>query len=354
MTPGPTDPAGLVDRWVALGIDHLEHPLLLVVLVPIALLPLALALRRRPAVPWPAMAEAAGAGARRREIGPFAGAGLRSLALLCLAGVLAGPRAVREVPPEPGLGLDLLLVVDASRSMASIDGWAEAGGSAARTRLDVAREAVARFAERRVFAGDRVGLVVFGDRAFTQCPLTSDGALVADALRRVEVGVAGDATALGDALALAVRRASATAGDAADARTVVLLTDGRSNAGDVPIGIATALAVGESVRVHTVAIGADGGDVAVETPAGLRFEHHDPDPATLRRIAERTGGRFFAVRHPADLLAVYAAIDALERSQRPLPRRRREAPRPEPLLATAGGAILLELLGLRAWRRTLP
>jgi Ca-activated chloride channel family protein len=218
----------------------------------------------------------------------------------------------------------------------------------------VAREAVARFAERRVFAGDRVGLVVFGASAFTQCPLTRDGALLADALRRVEVGVAGDATALGDALALAVRRASGAAGGAADARAVVLLTDGRSNAGDVPIGIATALAVGESVRVHTVAIGGDGGEVAVETPAGLRFERHDPDPATLRRIAERTGGRFFAVRHPADLLAVYAAIDALERAERPLPLRRREAPRPEPLLATAGVAILVELLGLRVWRRTLP
>jgi len=351
--------SGLATDWPALaalvdllGIDALAHPERLIVLAPLALLPLALALRPRPALVWPAVQEAARAGARRREPAAWIGAALRSVALLCLAVALAGPVAVRALPPPPGLGLDLLLVLDASGSMAAIEPGATPGGGG--TRLEIAREAVARFTDRRVHAGDRVGLVAFGATAFTACPLTADRRLLAAALARIAVGVAGDATALGDALALAVERSTRVPAERAGARAIVLLTDGRSNAGEVPVGVATALAAGEAVRVHTVAIGGDEREVAVETPGGLRFERHAPDPETLRRIADRTGGRYFRVRSGADLLAVYAAIDALERSPRPLPTRRAERGRPEPLLAAAAGLVVLELCLLRFVRRPLP
>jgi Ca-activated chloride channel family protein len=337
------------------GIDGFERAWLLVLLAPLALLPVASAWRTRgPAVPWPAFAEARAAGASRREPRRWLDAGMRSAALLCLAAVMAGPFALREHAPPSGLGLDLVLAVDASGSMGAIDAGGGAGGGAVRTRLDVAREAVARFARERSFAGDRVGLIVFGESAFTQCPLTHDAALLGEALGRVAVGVAGDATALGDALALAVKRVLAAPDTARDARAVVLLTDGRSNAGQVPIGVATALAAAESVRVHTVAIGRGGGEVAVETASGIRFERHEPDLHALRTIAERTGGRFFVVHGAGDLLAVYAAIDALERGPRTLPARRRVEPRPEPLLAGAAGLLFAELLIGRALGRTLP
>jgi len=344
--------AWMVRLVSSIGIDRFEHPEWLFGLLPLALVPLGLALRPRPAIPWPAWREAVLAGAFSREAGPVLIALLRSLALVGIALVLAGPRSVRELPPEPGLGLDLILVLDTSRSMASIETMHAGSAAQQRTRLDLAREAVARFASTRLFAGDRVGLVVFGDTAFTQCPPTHDGALLAGALARVDVGIAGDATALGDALALAVKRA--THPEAARERAIVLLTDGRSNAGVVPVGVATALAVGESVRVHTVAIGRGGAPVAVETAAGLRLEQHEPDPETLRRIAERTGGRAFAVRGPTDLLAVYSAIDALERGERPLPTRFLERTRPEPLLAAAGGLLAGEILLGRILFRRLP
>lgn len=335
-----------------MGIDRLAHADRLLWLVPLALLPLFFASRRRAAISWPAMAEAGAAGAKTRELSPWLGAALRTLALLCLAVVVAEPRLERLLPPEPGQGLDLVLVVDASGSMAAIEPGAGASTDVPRTRLAMAREAVTRFADRRVFAGDRVGLVVFGDTAFTQCPLTSDGALLADALKRVDVGVAGEATALGDALALAVKRVLGA--DASTSRAIVLLTDGRSNAGEVPVSVATSLAVGESIRVHTVAIGSGGNEVAVESPAGIRFERHDPDPEALRSIAQRTGGRAFAVHRSADLLAVYAAIDATERSERPLPPRHTERPHPEPLLALAGALLAVEIVALRWTARVLP
>jgi Ca-activated chloride channel family protein len=237
---------------------------------------------------------------------------------------------------------------------------AELDGSS-RTRLELARAAVSGFAERRVAEGDRTALVVFGSSAFTLCPLTSDGALLRAAVERVAVGVAGESTALGDALALAVKRAVAAPRDASvppgAGRVVVLLTDGRSNAGSVPVDLAIDLARAEAIRVHTVGIGSAGESVPMAQPGagrGLRFERHDVDPETLARVAARTGGRAFAARRSADLAAVYAEIDALERAPQRRPGRVRRAPHPEPLLAAAGGLLALEIALARVLRRRIP
>jgi Ca-activated chloride channel family protein len=211
-----------------------------------------------------------------------------------------------------------------------------------------------------------VGLVVFGDSAFTLCPLASDGALVAAALDRVSAGMAGDATALGDALALAVKRVAPrepggeVSGDAGAGpqagRLVVLLTDGRANAGSVPVEVAAALAAAMQTRVHTVGIGGTG-EVAVEGPSGrreLRLERHDLDAATLASVAEQSGGRFFHARGSGDLESIYEAIDALERVDRPAPPRATRQPRPEPLLAAAGLLLVAEILATRVLARRLP
>ena len=293
---------------------------------------------------------------------------LRLAALAFLALALAGPVAVFRGPPEAGQGLDLVLVVDTSGSMRALD--AELGG-AWRTRLDLAREVVSRFARTRAAEGDRVGLVVFGENAFTQCPLTTDGALLGASVDRIEAGMAGEATALGDALALAVRRVVAAgslpdgaratpiseAGVPGAGRVVVLLTDGRSNAGDVPTDVAAGLARTLGVRVHAVGIGTEGAVPMAAPPgsahAGLRFERHDLDEETLASIARSTGGRFFHARRAQDLDAVYTEIDALERvTRRPPPRLRRDA-RPEHALAIAGGVLALEMIVSRVLRRRL-
>ncbi len=256
--------------------------------------------------------------------------------------------------------LDLVLVIDTSGSMRALDAEVERRVS---TRLDLAKRVVARFATARVAEGDRVGLVAFGENAYTQCPLTSDGNLLAAALARVEVGAAGEATALGDALALAVKRVSPSSGTRAaepsKGGVIVLLTDGRSNAGAIPVDVAIDLAAHAGVRVHTVGIGSGGEEVPMAsgpggTGHGLRFERHDPDPKTLRRISSATGARFFAATRSRDLAAVYAEIDALERIERPLPARPRQVQRAEPVLAMAGALLMVEIALARIARRRLP
>jgi Ca-activated chloride channel family protein len=342
-----------------LGADALERPALLALALALAAAGLLLALRRRPAaIPWPALREACAAGARRRDPGRALGLAGRTAALSLLGVALAGPVSEHRAPPPPGLGLDLVLVVDASDSMRALD--AEIDG-AFRTRLELARRVVARFARERVAEGDRVGLVVFGETAFTQCPLTTDGRLLEAALERVVAGVAGGATALGDALALAVKRVSlpAETGSARPlaGRLVVLLTDGRSNAGAIPPDVAAALAAARGVRVHTVGIGSSG-EVAIEPSEGaggaVRLERHDLDAETLLRIAGATGGRAFEARSSADLASVYAEIDMLERVPRPAPARPRRTPRPEPWLAAAGALVALELATARGLARRIP
>lgn len=346
----------------SLGIDGFRYPgraLPLLGLLAVALLAAASA---RPAqLAWPALPEVRAATSARRSSfdGLRAGAlALRFLAVACLGLVLCGPTRIDRASPEAGHGLDILLALDTSGSMRALD---TSSGGEVRTRLDLAREVVSRFAHARIAEGDRVGLVVFGETAFTQCPLTSDGALLTVALERVEVGMAGEATALGDALGLATLRADA--GSEETERLVVLLTDGRSNAGSVPVEIARALAVEAGVRVHTVAIGSGSGSAGEPVAMaplpggareGLRFERHDLDSATLRQIAHETGGRFYAARRPSDLDVVYRDIDALERSERPLPPRIRERIYAQPLLAASGGLLLLELALARVIFRRLP
>lgn len=340
------------------GVDTFETPAAFFVALGIAALALGLAARRRPAALGLATSrEARRSGARRLDPVRGVALGLRASALAALAAVLASPVGIAMAPPEPGLGLDLVLVVDASGSMRALDARGESG---ARTRIELAQEVVSRFAEQRAAEGDRVGLVVFGETAFTQCPLTSDGKLLAATLERVEAGMAGEATALGDALGLAVKRALAGAGSTPfepAGRVIVLLTDGRHNAGALSVEAATILAAAEGLRVHTVAIGSAGGDVAMapgDLPGPPRFERHDVDREALVRVAKQTGGRFFEARRSGDLEAVYQEIDALERVARPLPARLRRTERPEPLLALAGGLVLCELLLARIARRRLP
>ena len=345
---------------------RLSHPWVFVGLVAFAVFVIAFWLRS-PRTAWahPAWSELVEAGARAANPRRRVRGALRLCALALLAWALAEPLALRPSPPEIGRGLDIMLALDTSGSMRALDA---AGGAAlpgatsaaavsdpnkSRTRLDLAIEAVRRFADERVSEGDRVGLVIFGDHAFTQCPLTSDGAVLDAALEGVRAEMAGRRTALGDALALAIRRLGAAARPADGGSVVVLLTDGRSTTGDVPPQIATDLAVAHGVRVHTVGIGSDLEQVAVaDGPDGrVRLERHVPDFAVLSRLALETGGRFHRARHSMDLTSVYQTIDALERVDRPEPRPPQTRSRPEPALALALVLVLGEIsvgrLGLR-------
>lgn len=257
--------------------------------------------------------------------------------LLCIAA--ARPQQLGPAIAPPQAGRDMMLAVDLSASMGEED--MELGGRIV-DRLTAAKAVLADFLDRRV--GDRVGLVVFGERAHALTPLTADRDSVREQLQGSVVGLAGRATAIGDAIALSTKRLQK---QPADQRVLILLTDGVNTAGTLEPDKAAQIARDNRVRIHAIAFGGDGGGLSVfgfQLPMG----GDEVDEAGLQRIAALTGGRFFRARDTAALAGIYAEIDTLEPVQR-----QGQAVRPKieryPLPLT--GALLLGLLALLARRR---
>ncbi|MGE5152962.1 MAG: VWA domain-containing protein [Bdellovibrio bacteriovorus] len=233
---------------------------------------------------------------------------LALLAWLLLVLAAARPEWVGEPVNLPLAGRDLMLALDVSGSMEQRD--YELDGSAV-SRLAVVKAVAARFVERR--AQDRLGLILFGTRAYVQTPLTFDGPTVAAMLRESVVGLAGRETAIGDAIGLAVKRLRE---QPEGHRVLILLTDGENTAGNLDPLAAAELAREAGVRIYTIGIG--GGEVGPGGAFGLRLlrQGGDFDPTVLKRIAEITGGRFFSATGRDELEAVYQELDRLEPSER--------------------------------------
>lgn len=264
-------------------------------------------------------------------------------ALLCVAA--ARPQTLGEVIRPPQVGRDLMLAVDLSGSMSDQD---MALGGRLVDRLTAAKAVLADFLDRR--AGDRVGLIVFGDRPYALAPLTLDRDSVRQQLDDTVVGLAGRGTAIGDAIGLAVKRLRT---QPAEHRVLILLTDGVNTAGVLDPLKAAELARDAGVRIHAIAFGGNGGGLSVFglpllLPGGGGGE--DVDETTLRRIAEITGGSAFRARDTEQLAGIYAEIDKLE----PLPRAGKSVrPRIERYPWPLGAALACGLLVLATQRRTL-
>ena len=245
---------------------------------------------------------AGGAGPGRGAPGPGVLAWL-AWALLCLAAA----RPLQLGPPvqPPQTARDLMLAVDMSGSMGDED---MALGGMAVDRLTAAKAVLADFLDRR--AGDRVGLIVFGDRAYALTPLTRDLASVRQQLADTVVGLAGRATAIGDAIGLATKRLRA---QPRGERVLVLLTDGVNTAGQLDPLKAAGIARDAGVRIHTIAFGGEGNQVSVfGLPIQLPGGDEDIDEATLQQVAALTGGKAFRARDAGQLAGIYAEIDRLE------------------------------------------
>ncbi len=231
-----------------------------------------------------------------------------SVALLLLVVALARPQLVDRETTVEEEGIDILLVLDTSGSMDTED--YNLGGQAA-SRLTVAKEVIARFVDER--SGDRIGLVVFGEEAFTQVPLTRDHDALKDILRQVKIGMAGErATAVGDGVGIAMKRLEKLE---APSKVAILLTDGRSNAGIDPLEAANA-AKALGVKVYTIGIGSLAGD---NTNTFLRLmsgggRGNDLDERTLKAIANATGAEYFRAGDTEGLRHVYDTINELEKS----------------------------------------
>jgi len=230
-----------------------------------------------------------------------AAAGL-AWALLLLAA--ARPQWVGEIETLPVTGRDLLLAVDISGSMDTQDMLL---GGRPVNRLAMVKKVAGEFIQRR--KGDRVGLVLFGSRAYLQTPLTFDTETTALLLEESEIGLAGRETAIGDAIGLAVKRLRE---DAASDRVLVLLTDGANTSGEVQPMQATEFAAREGLKIYTVGVGAD--EMMVQDFFGSRVVNPsaDLDEKTLRAIAERTGGAYFRARDAEALARIYEQLDELE------------------------------------------
>ena len=280
-------------------------------------------------------------GRSRGRAGGWAPPLLLWLTWLALVLAVARPQWVGEPVELPNSGRDLMLAVDISGSMRVED--MQAGERLVR-RIDAVKFIASDFIGRR--RGDRLGLILFGSAAYLQSPLTFDVQTVQRFLRESQIGFAGQETAIGDAIGLAVKRLRTRP---ASSRVLVLLTDGRDTASTVDPLEAAALAAELGVRIHTIGIGAEA--LTVPGLLGTRIGQRqvnpsaDLDEAALRAIAEETGGRYFRARDPEELAAVYDVIDELEplEADRALYRPRQS------LIAVPLVAALLASFALALW-----
>ena len=288
--------------------DLFATPLALL-LLPLPLLVMASMPPRRDGDAGAALVVPEAIAARLEAGGGAVGAGrsrfaLASILWVALILALAGPRQLVPTPALPVSGRDIVLVLDLSGSMDRKD--FDIDGQPAR-RLDAVKKVAIEFVRKR--AGDRVGLVIFAERAFFAAAPSFDIESIARSIDEATIGIAGRSTAIGDGLGLALKRLEAST---SPSRVVILLSDGANNAGTVGPSDVAVLARELGIRVHTIALGEHDLDTTTDDPDAV-------DAATLRRVAELSGGTAFRVRTTADLEAVGRSIDAMEASRTAAP-----------------------------------
>ncbi len=226
---------------------------------------------------------------------------LQVAALSLMVVALARPRLTRRDVRVDSEGLDIVLAVDTSGSMRATD---FSLGDQQVNRLQVAKGVMAEFIEGRPY--DRIGVVVFGEEAFTHVPLTIDHETLLAIMDQVEIGVAGaQRTAIGSAIAVSAKRLKDLE---APERLVILLTDGRDNGDLISPTEAAQAAAALNIKLYTVGVGAQSqGPRFLRTSDGL-------DESGLRRIAEITGGQYFRATDAQSLERIYETIDQLEPS----------------------------------------
>lgn len=229
------------------------------------------------------------------------------LALLCwLLLVIANtrPQWLGDPIELPVSGRDIVLAVDLSGSMQTEDFRLD--GEVV-DRLTALKSVAAAFIQRRV--GDRLGLILFGDQPYVQVPLTFDRATVQQLLEEAVLGLAGERTAIGDAIGLAVKRLTTGQGKE---QVLILLTDGANTAGQLTPLKAAELANREGLKIYPVGIGADRMEVRTFFFSQTVNPSAELDEKTLNAIATQTGGRYFRARNSEELAKIYQEIDRLE------------------------------------------
>ena len=235
---------------------------------------------------------------------------LRLLALTFLIIALSRPQEGHKSTEILSVGVDIMLALDTSGSMRALD-FEEEGKKI--TRLKVVKGVVSDFIENR--PNDRIGMVVFGEHAYTQCPLTLDQGILQSFLSKLEIGMAGDSTAIGSAIGIAVKRLKDLE---STSKVIILLTDGRNNAGSLPPIQAAQTAKTFGIKIYTIGVGTRGkAPFLVNSIFGQRYVYQqvDIDENTLKEISEITGGQYFRATDLESLKNIYRRIDEMEKSE---------------------------------------
>jgi Ca-activated chloride channel family protein len=230
---------------------------------------------------------------------------LRTIAITLLIIVLARPQKTDKFQDVSTEGIDIVLTQDISGSMLARDFRPD--------RLEAAKNIATEFISGRPY--DRIGLVVFSGESFTQCPLTTDHAVLINLLREIQSGMIEDGTAIGMGLATAVNRIKDSQ---SKSKVIILLTDGVNNKGEIAPATAADIAKTFGIRVYTIGVGTQGmAPYPVQTPYGVQYQDMpvEIDEGILQQISQTTGGKYFRATDNDSLEKIYKEIDKLEKSK---------------------------------------
>ena len=259
---------------------------------------------------------------------------LRLLSIAFIIAALARPQTKTDEQQAEGDGLDIVLCIDVSGSMTAQDFIPN--------RMEAAKKVAQDFIDSRLT--DRIAIVIFSGESFTQCPLTTDRAVLKSAVENIRNGLLEDGTAIGDGLATSVDRLRSSK---SKSKVVVLLTDGENNGGLIGPTNAKEIAKAFHVKVYTVGVGTEGyAPFPVRTEMGVVMQQQKVtiDEKLLKEIAVVTGGKYFRAKDNASLASIYKEIDGLEKSKVEISTLTRYTEKFFPFVLAALALLLLEFL----------
>jgi Ca-activated chloride channel homolog len=259
---------------------------------------------------------------------------LRLLAIVFIITAIARPQTMFEEQNAEGEGVDIVLCIDVSGSMTAQD--------LTPNRLEAAKNVAIDFVNKRLT--DRMAVVIFSGESFTQCPLTTDHAVLVSAIENIRNGLLEDGTAIGSGLGTSVDRLRTSE---SKSKLVILLTDGENNGGLIDPQTAKEIAKAFQIKVYTIGVGTDGyAPLPVNTPMGVVMQNGKVsiDEKLLKEIATETGGKYFRAKDNRGLTGIYDEINSMEKSKVEISTRTRFTEKFFPFVIAALALLFLEMV----------
>lgn len=269
---------------------------------------------------------------------------LRLIAISVFIIAMTRPQSTSRSQSVNSEGIDIVLCMDISGSMLAEDFKPN--------RIEASKKVALDFIEGR--ENDRIGLVIFSGESFTQCPITTDHAVIKNLFKNVNSGLLVDGTAIGEGLATAVSRLKDSK---AKSKVIILLTDGVNNAGSVAPATAGEIAKTFGIKVYTIGVGTNGyAPYPVKTPFGIQYQNMEVqiDEAVLSQIANETGGKYFRATDNSKLKKVYSEIDRMEKTIIEVTEFRRKGEEFLPLVLAGLFLLLVEGFARYTFLKSIP